>query len=285
MGLLSAALEYAARGWHVFPLRPNDKRPAIKGWEQRATTDSARIERAWTAGPYGVGIACGPSRLVVVDLDTAKDDAPPEEWRLPGVVDGLDVLAELYARHADRFPFGSTPAVRTASGGMHLYHSAPEQEVRNSAGRVGWKVDVRAAGGYVVAPPSTAGGSPYQWETTAATAGPRPVPGWLLDLMLRTSAAPRPVVAASAPRGQRRAGDSLRGLVAFVLESHEGERNARLYWAACRARELVQAGQVDEGAVSGALVDAGRHVGLSETEATRTVRSAEQAPVRTGVSA
>src|SRR5690349_6896433 len=59
--LLTAALSAAGRGWHVFPLRPDDKRPAIERWEQRATTDPDRIRRCWTAGPYGIGLACGPS--------------------------------------------------------------------------------------------------------------------------------------------------------------------------------------------------------------------------------
>jgi len=81
-------LALAARGMHVFPLRPGDKRPAVDRWEQRATTDPDRIRRCWTHAPYGVGIACGPSRLVVVDLDTAKGDEPPA----PGVETGEDVL-------------------------------------------------------------------------------------------------------------------------------------------------------------------------------------------------
>ena len=60
--LAAAALDAAARGWHVFPVRPGDKRPAYpdhteercngtdprcrnghQGWEPRATTDSTRI--------------------------------------------------------------------------------------------------------------------------------------------------------------------------------------------------------------------------------------------------
>jgi hypothetical protein len=44
--LLAAALDHAACGWSVFPLRPGDKRPAVRDWETRATTDPDRIHRA-----------------------------------------------------------------------------------------------------------------------------------------------------------------------------------------------------------------------------------------------
>src|SRR4051794_35306765 len=52
--LLRVALTVADRGWHVFPLRPDDKRPAVHRWEARATTDADRIRRCWASGPYGV---------------------------------------------------------------------------------------------------------------------------------------------------------------------------------------------------------------------------------------
>lgn len=89
--LLTAALDAAERGWHVFPLRPGDKRPALHGesvcpgigdcagghrkWEDRATTDPDRIRRAWAHGAFNVGIATGPSGLVVIDLDMPKGGA------------------------------------------------------------------------------------------------------------------------------------------------------------------------------------------------------------------
>jgi len=86
--LLAAAMAHASRGWHVFPLRPGSKQPALhgedhcprtgpcrhghQGWEQRATTDPARIRACWVRGAWNVAIACGRSGLVVIDLDTRR---------------------------------------------------------------------------------------------------------------------------------------------------------------------------------------------------------------------
>lgn len=69
---LTAALDAASRDWRVFPLIPGDKRPAISEWETRATTDPDRITRAWSVAAYNVGIATGPSGLIVIDLDKPK---------------------------------------------------------------------------------------------------------------------------------------------------------------------------------------------------------------------
>src|SRR5262245_30610328 len=77
-GLLSSALAAADLGWHVFPCAPGSKRPALKdNWQGLATTDPGRIRSWWARQGYNIGIACGPSGLVVIDLDTnAARDAP-----------------------------------------------------------------------------------------------------------------------------------------------------------------------------------------------------------------
>jgi len=70
MTFLELALSYAARGWHVFPCVPRTKEPLTKhGW-QDATTDTQQITAWWTAHPdANLGIACGASGLVVLDVD------------------------------------------------------------------------------------------------------------------------------------------------------------------------------------------------------------------------
>src|SRR5258706_240076 len=77
--LAEHAAELASRGWHVFPCRPGNKRPAVDRWEERACADPQRVAPHWPAGA-NIGLACGPSGLVVVDLDT--HGTLPDEWRV-----------------------------------------------------------------------------------------------------------------------------------------------------------------------------------------------------------
>lgn len=134
-GPLSSALAAADAGWHVFPCAPGSKRPALRqNWQELATTDHGRIRAWWARQPYNVGIACGPSGLVVIDLDVARDQPEgPARRGLDGPASGVDALERLCRAHRQRYPAG-TYTVATPSGGSHLYFTEPDTPVRNSAG-------------------------------------------------------------------------------------------------------------------------------------------------------
>ncbi|MFD2355386.1 bifunctional DNA primase/polymerase [Nonomuraea ferruginea] len=172
------ALAAAARGWHVFPLAPHDKRPlpGFTAWEQHATTDTALIRHMWARSPFNIGIACRPSGLVVLDLDVPKpDEHPPVNWALPGIHDGADVLASLCEQADHPLPL-ETFMVRTRRGGTHLYFTAPDDlDLRNSAGKLGWKIDTR--GGMAATSSAPAATSPCRTAaapTTSCTGRHRP---------------------------------------------------------------------------------------------------------------
>jgi hypothetical protein len=286
---LTSALHAASRGWHVFPLIPGDKRPAICDWETRATTDSERITRCWTHAPYNVGIATGPSRLVVVDLDVPKgpDDAPPTDWTHPDIYDGVGVLFALRERHGDDDPLVACephdgvrellPAahiVRTPSGGTHLYYAAPDgEELRNTAGKLGWKVDTRAAGGYVVGAGSIVNGRQY------ATVHDAPVgrlPHWLTALLRPAPLPPQRPVTVPLTMHDRRGkflNAALNGELARVTSSGEHQHNDALYVAAVALGQLVAGGELDAHMVNERLVEAALSVGQGEREARRTIAS------------
>lgn len=121
--LRASAMAAADQGWHVFPLVPGGNTPAVKGWQERATTDPSRIERCWTpsasnTGTWNIGIACGPSGLLVVDLDVAKDDETGFGET------GVEGLTHLAAQHGE---IPDTYTVVTPSGGRHLYFTAPTE--------------------------------------------------------------------------------------------------------------------------------------------------------------
>ena len=272
--LLAVAHGAAERGWHVFPLRPDDKRPAVRDWETRATVDPARIARCWSAGPYGVGIACGPSGLVVIDLDTPKPgQAPPGERASDGIRDGSDVLAALCARAGQPFP-GDTYTVATGRGGTHFYHRHPVggPPLRNTAGMLGWLIDTRAHGGYVVAAGSTAAGRPY---TVLHDADPAPLPGWLAEPLRPAPLRPAGPVVIELPADRRGAylRAALERTLGHLAQAREGGRNRALFMAAQTLGQLVAGGALAEADATAVLADGARRIGLGARETGRTIRS------------
>jgi Bifunctional DNA primase/polymerase, N-terminal len=287
--LLTAALAAADRGWPVFPLVPGSKRPALhgtdhcprtgacaanhRGWEQRATTDAARIRSAWATGAWNVGLATGRAGLVVVDLDTAKPgDRRPATWAQPGVACGADVLMCL-ACDAGQVPPFDTFTVATPSGGTHLYFRAPEgAELRNTAGTLGWKIDTRAHGGYVVGPGSLVLGRAYE---VVDDQPPAPLPVWLAERLTPVPLPPqRPVrVSLGSDRYSAYLRSAVRAEVDRVTGSPPDGHNVALYRAAVALGQLVAGTALGEAEVTAWLADAAAQVGQRPGETARTIRS------------
>jgi bifunctional DNA primase/polymerase-like protein len=239
------ALHFAARGWHVFPITPRAKKPpVIDRWETRASTDPDHIHRWWRHIPYVVGIATGPSGLVVVDLDTAKlGQIVPERWAALGISSGAGTLRALAREQGTTVT--PTYAVTTPSGGWHLYYTAPSgARLRNTHDVIGWKIDTRAHGGYVVAPGNPV---PPRGYELIDDRDPAELPSWLHQALT-----PKPTPAFSAPAQPLAANPSgymtaaLRGECQRVRTAPPGQHNAVLCRAAYALGQLVGAGLLHE---------------------------------------
>ncbi|MFJ5213079.1 bifunctional DNA primase/polymerase [Streptomyces nigra] len=308
----------ARRGWPVHPLAVGRKTPAANCgvcrakshapaecpclWAGRwchgfhaATLDHSRIAEWWGAHPdFGVGIACGPAGLVVIDIDAHGAQPPARDRVLPGIpiaehvdltglANGFHTLAVLAALRGERSPAedDTTLRVRTPSGGLHVWYRATDnRRWRCSSGSsrgaaLAWQVDVRAHGGYIVAPGTTTRDGIYRALEGARE--PAALPVWLAQELERTGhlpaasiPAPRPV----PPRAQQ-----------AVLAAGGGRDRTQRMLASILA-PVDACGEVSEGAgfsdalnraafTLGGLVAAGR---LTEDEAEQALtRAAETA--------
>ena len=153
--------------------------------------------------------------------------------------------------------------VATPGGGLHAYFTGSDQP----SGRLPRQhLDFRARGGYVLAPPSQVDGRPYR------LIAPRPTvrrPGLGRRHQPARARAPgRPARARAAAPGD------LSHLAAWVGRLQEGNRNAGLFWAACRAVEAGQPAVLDD------LAAAAAATGLTGREIARTISSARRGSQR-----
>lgn len=169
-----------------------------------ATLDPDLIEHWWTVGDRGVAVATGPANLVIVDVDRHNSTPPQQaDQLLPGVdltpaqvaqvKDGVDVLRLLAQSRNQPDPSTGelTMTVRTPSGGLHLWFRAPARTAwRGSAGGdhhgpvLGWQLDVRARGGYIVAPGTRTAAGTYR--VVGERREPVLLPSWLAGELTRT---------------------------------------------------------------------------------------------------
>jgi hypothetical protein len=250
-----AAARYGAAGLFVFPtsgktpLTPNGFHDAVTG------RDAALELFGRFPGATGVGLDCGRSAVLVVDVDGE------EAWQR---------LARVSCR------IGGFPATREATtgrdGGTHIYFRTCDPRARNSAGLLAPGVDTRGAGGFVVLPPSRhPSGRLYQWSNWYPACEP---PEWLLEKL----APPPPPQAGERrplPIGERvtsygRA--ALEGLADQMLAAPEGTRHDTLLHVARRAGRLEAAGELDAALAEDVLTEAALRAGLAFVETERTFR-------------
>ncbi len=284
--ILTAAIGYANMGWPVFMLGRN-KRPVANcqpchhapsdhdpqackcltchGF-YAATRDPKTIARiiAVTAGGM-LAIRTGTaSRLVVVDVDPDKG--------------GTASLAQLVAE-------GLLPAtryVRTGSGGLHLYyrHPGPHTKIRCSQSVLAPGLDVRADGGYVVAPPSVHPRTRrlYVWADADAPVVEMP-PALITACQLATAPTAPQNFPSNPPPARTQTANLSAGAGGItsperLLSAHldavrhapEGRRRTTLYGASRGVARMVAAGAITCTDAHAALLGVGLAAGQTERD-------------------
>lgn len=275
-----AALGYAARGWAVFPLcplRPTGCACGLDGqlgkhpvhgvrWRDQSTTDEQTVRQWWEQHPdAGIGIDCGKSGLVVIDVDPDGKDWPAQ--------------VGITANHI----------VQTPRGGLHLYYSAlPGFDIFNSQGKISTGIDVRGRGGFVVAPPSR---TPHGVYAQVLNLSLTPAPDLLVEFEAQRHADLDEIPTPRAPGRPIPAGYLAKAIEGAVYDYEHAPRGMGEHAgiaALCRIFELFNADWSDfdlETAL--VLLDAARvarrnrlaaypGAGQSEKDFRRMVRSAQQ---------
>lgn len=136
--------QYISQGFSIIPLQSNSKQPVVAWTEFQSRRMSEDEVAKYFKNSENVAIVCGTiSNLIVIDADTQE------------TVEFLEQFEE----------FKQTAKVKTRRG-FHYYFIIPDLPADFGSQKIhkdNIKIDVKANGGYVVAPPSEVGGHVYEW--------------------------------------------------------------------------------------------------------------------------
>ncbi len=129
---LAQLLEFAAQGWHIFPLAPNSKVPPKGSHGVTDATTDAEIIKAWhkACPDANYGVNAGKSGLFIVDFDFYKDGCQ-------AAMASLDL----------EYGFPPTFTVKTPGGGTHWYYRGIGA---NSVAKLGPGIDTRGVGKFLL---------------------------------------------------------------------------------------------------------------------------------------
>ena len=299
---LDAALAFARRGWPVFPCRRANKRPLIgrdlddagkpingTGGVSKATTDESQIREWWRQWPLAmIGVSVGKAGMIVIDFDPRKEEQfDPDTGEVLCDAAGAPILREwtleelkvaVEAMMGEPLPVSL--AVRTPSGGVHVYYRMPDGEPIGNKGNLPDHVDVRGLGGYTILPPSYCDGDaknatgPYRWLRGDADAAIVPLPASLEAILRTPTASTRdrtdrpargpaasPMFTPDIDEAHRRYAMAAMDRTAAELAStpraggKHGGRNKAAYAAAYNLGGFVATGALSEGLARNVLID------------------------------
>lgn len=159
------------------------KHPTLDAWQTSATTDFTTLRDWFVADKHNVGVVCGPSQIVVVDVDPRNG--------------GDETIAQLTTELG---PLPPTLTADTGGGGTHFVFQRPTGELESKLGK---GVDfLRDARQFLIEPSIHPSGQPYRWragcgpDEIAIAALPEP---WIRRVRRAPPARPRswtaPVIA------------------------------------------------------------------------------------------
>lgn len=218
--ILDHALALAAENLPVFPLRESSKEPPREmHFKTEATCDPARIREWFSDGRANVGIYTG--YLIAVDVDN-KGNKRGDDTVLALELEGFDLPR--------------TRTHGTPTGGRHLIYRVADP-VRQGADVLGPGLDIRARGGYIVAPGSRVPAGIY---TVLDNHPIVDAPAWLIERCGKgktrdTTAAQAPAVV-DIDRARQRATDYLLRDAPAAVEGSSGDQTT--FRVACRLKDL-----------------------------------------------